>query len=59
MKVVDAIVKLAEPLIKGIGLAGADPRVKIGAVAPDFVWALILSMNVMISLSFELTRNQR
>ena len=59
MKVVDAVVKLAEPLIKGVGLAGADPRVKIGAVAPDFVWALILSMIFMISLSFELTRNQR
>jgi hypothetical protein len=44
VKVVDAATKLSEPLIKGVGLGGADPRAKINAVAPDFVWALILSM---------------
>jgi hypothetical protein len=59
VKVVDAAAKLSEPLIKGVGLGGADPRAKIGAVAPDFVWALILSMILTISLSFERPGSRR
>jgi len=49
-KIIDAFVKLAEPLIKGIGLTAADPRLKVGAVAPDFVWALILTLMAMIAI---------
>jgi hypothetical protein len=49
-KVIDAGVKLAAPVISGIGLTNGDPRAKVGAVAPDFVWALILSLIVTIVL---------
>jgi hypothetical protein len=49
-KVIDAAVKLAAPIINGLGLATGDPRAKVGAVAPDFVWALILSLIVTLVL---------
>jgi hypothetical protein len=49
-KVIDAFVKLADPVIRGVGLTAADPRVKVGAVAPDFVWALILALIATIVL---------
>ena len=49
-KIIDAFIKLAEPLIHGLGLTAADPRVKVGAVAPDFVWALILALIVTLAL---------
>jgi hypothetical protein len=55
-KVIDAIVKLAAPVINGIGLTTGDPRAKVGAVAPDFVWALILSLIVTIVLGFPRAR---
>jgi hypothetical protein len=50
-KVVDAIMKLVFPLIRGLGLNVADPRNKVVAVAPDFVWALILSLVVLMTLA--------
>jgi hypothetical protein len=49
-KIVDAAVKLAAPAINGLGLTPGDPRAKVAAVAPDFVWALILSLIVTIVL---------
>jgi hypothetical protein len=49
-RAVDAIAKLAEPLIRGFGVA--DPRAKIAAAAPDFVWALILSLILVMALAF-------
>jgi len=59
-RIIDAGVKLAEPLIKGIGLTASDPRLKVGAVAPDFVWALILTLIAMIAIGFPNTgRNSR
>ena len=51
-KVVDAIMKLVFPLIRDVGLSVADPRNKVVAVAPDFIWALILSLAVLTSLAF-------
>jgi hypothetical protein len=51
-KIVDAIMKLVVPLIRGLGLPVADPRYKVVAVAPDFVWALILSLAVLMTLTF-------
>jgi len=51
-KVVDAIMKLVFPLIREFGLAVTDPRYKVVAVAPDFIWALILSLVVLMSLAF-------
>ncbi len=59
-KIIDAFVKLAEPLIKGIGLTASDPRLKVGAVAPDFVWALILTLIAVIAAGlFNMGRNSR
>lgn len=51
-KVVDAIIKLTFPLVRALGLPAADPRYKVVAVAPDFVWALVLSLVVLMSLTF-------
>jgi hypothetical protein len=51
-KVVDAIMKLAFPLVRDLGLSVADPRFKVVAVAPDFIWALILSLTVLMSLAY-------
>jgi hypothetical protein len=51
-KVVDAIMKLVFPIIRGLGLPVTDPRFKVVAVAPDFIWALILSLVVLMSLAF-------
>jgi hypothetical protein len=51
-KVVDAIMKLVFPIIRGLGLSVADPRYKVAAVAPDFIWALILSLVAVMSLTF-------
>jgi hypothetical protein len=50
-KIVDAIMKLVFPLIRDLGLPVADPRFKVVAVAPDFIWALILSLVVLMSLA--------
>ena len=58
-KIVDAVVKLADPLIRGVGVAAADPRVKVGAVAPEFVWAFILSLIVLTAASFTFAARQR
>jgi hypothetical protein len=52
IRIVDACVKLAEPLIRGVGLAAGDPRAKVAAVAPEFVWALILTLIVMLATGF-------
>ena len=51
-KVVDAIMKLVFPLIRGLGFSISDPRYKVVAVAPDFIWALILSLVALMSLTF-------
>lgn len=60
IRIVDACVKLADPLIKGAGLTVGDPRAKVAAVAPDFVWALILTLIVMLASGFLNTaRNAR
>jgi hypothetical protein len=50
-KIVDALLKLADPWIRGTGLVGGDPRLKVDAVAPDFAWALILTFIVSMLLS--------
>jgi hypothetical protein len=55
-KIIDAGVKLAAPAISGLGLTTGDPRAKVGAVAPDFVWALILSLIVAIILGLPTRR---
>ncbi len=60
IRIIDGCIKLAEPLIKGIGLTASDPRLKVGAVAPDFVWALILTLIATIAIGFpNIGRNTR
>jgi hypothetical protein len=59
IKAVDAFVKLTEPLIRGLGLAATDPRAKVGAVAPDFVWAFILSLIVLMVIAFTFPPGRR
>jgi hypothetical protein len=49
-KIIDAILKLTEPLIRALGLPVADPRLKVGAVAPEFVWAVIISFIVLMAV---------
>ena len=34
--------KLVVPIVQSLGLPVADPRFKVVAVAPDFIWAFIL-----------------
>lgn len=51
-RIIDACIKLADPLIRGLGLTAGDPRAKVAAVAPDFVWALILTLIAMIATGF-------
>ena len=59
MKIADAAVKLSDPLIRGLGLTAGDPRVKVGAVAPDFVWALVLSLITLIAIDFAVAARQQ
>jgi cell shape-determining protein MreD len=48
VRVVDSILKLAEPLTRGVALA-VDPRARVASVAPEFVWALILTLVVYLA----------
>ena len=48
--------KLVFPLVQNLGLSFADPRYKLVAVAPDFIWALILSLVALMSLSLAFPR---
>ncbi len=57
-KIIDACLKLADPVIRGIGLTAGDPRIKVAAVAPDFVWALILALIATIALPDILNRSR-
>jgi hypothetical protein len=55
IKTVDGFIKLADPLIMGLGFSSTDPRAKVNAVAPDFIWALILTYLVAMSARFAMT----
>jgi hypothetical protein len=58
-KIIDAILKLAEPLVRALGFTVADPRVKVGAVAPEFVWALILSLIAAMAIGAAFISSKR
>lgn len=53
----ESMVKLADILIRSIGVAGPNLRTQIAAMTPDFIWALILA--TMLLLAIGLTRKQR
>ncbi|MDX2265613.1 MAG: hypothetical protein NW215_11675 [Hyphomicrobiales bacterium] len=44
MKIVDAVVKLGDSMLRSAVAIPPDARAKISAVTPDFVWALILGV---------------
>lgn len=53
VKVAEGLIKLGDIVIRSVGvtLAAADPRIRPPSVAPEFVWALILSLIVFLALS--------
>jgi hypothetical protein len=51
-KIIDAAAKIVGPAINSLALTPGDARAKVAAVAPDFVWALILSLIVATILGF-------
>ncbi len=57
-KFVDGVMKLALPIVQNLGLPIADPRFKVVAVAPDFIWALILSLAGLMSLSYAFPKRE-
>jgi hypothetical protein len=50
-KVIDACLKLAEPLFRALSLT-ADPRSKVGAVSTELTWGLILTLVVLLATGF-------
>jgi hypothetical protein len=48
VKLVEAMVKLADILIRSIGIGGPNVRAQMAAVTPDFVWALILTTTLLL-----------
>lgn len=47
-KVVDAVVKLGDSILRSAVMLPPDSRARIGAVTPDFVWAVILGLIVLM-----------
>ena len=47
-KVVEGAVKLADGLIKAVNLPVMNVRAKVAAFTPDFLWALILMLLVLM-----------
>jgi hypothetical protein len=58
-KTIDAVLKLAEPMIRALGLTVVDARLRVGAVAPEFVWALILSLVVALAVGVPFVSGRR
>lgn len=50
VKVAEAMVKLADTVIKSIGIGGPSLRAQMAAVAPEFVWALILTTTLFVAI---------
>lgn len=51
VRLTDAIVKLADIMVRSLGIAGPSVRAQIAAVTPDFVWALILTTTLLMAIS--------
>ena len=50
VKLAESAVKLADVLIRSIGIGGPTVRAQMAAVAPDFVWALILTSTLLLTI---------
>jgi hypothetical protein len=57
IQLAQAVVKLTDILIRSLGVSGPDIRAKMTAVTPDFVWALILTIVLLIGI--RLVRRQQ
>lgn len=51
VKLGESMVKLVEIVVRSFGVGGPDLRAKMTAVAPDFVWALILTATVVLVIT--------
>lgn len=49
MKIVDALVKLIDPVLRSFILLPPDFRARLGSVTPDFVWAFILGLTALLA----------
>jgi hypothetical protein len=47
----ESMVKLIEVVIRSFGIGGADLRAKMTAVAPEFIWALLLTTTLLLIIS--------
>jgi hypothetical protein len=56
MKVVEGLVKLLDTIAKSFALGSPEARARIGSVTPDFVWALILTLIVLVAIRFYVKR---
>lgn len=48
VKAAEGAVKLIDVLIRSFGIGGPNVRAQLAAVAPDFVWALILTATLLM-----------
>lgn len=51
VQLTEALVKLADILIRSIGFAGPNMREQLAAVTPAFVWAVILTTTLLMAIS--------
>lgn len=56
-KFVDALIKLSEGIVRGIGIPTGEARVKMASVAPDFLWAVILTLILLVMVNFLVKRH--
>ncbi len=53
-KFAEALVKLGEGVVRGAGipLANARVNIRVASVTPDFIWALVLTIIVLMAVNF-------
>jgi len=51
VQLTEALVKLADILVRSIGFAGLNLREQLAAVTPAFVWAVILTTTLLMAIS--------
>lgn len=57
-KLADALVKLGEGIVRSVGVPTGEARIKMSSVTPDFFWALILTIILLMVINFMVKRNQ-
>jgi hypothetical protein len=56
-KLADALVKLGEGIVRSVGIQTGEARVKMASVTPDFFWALVLTIILLMVINFTVKRN--